>query len=120
MEEKKEWKFCAVGNIVRTRIDENGREWHGTAAYRPGAKVYLRGKFWNKECKEIDVIGLTRGNKYKAMRVPVEVIENVRPSRVYTPQVLDIMDNYEFYDCWWHKSSADRREVQEFIKRLAI
>ena len=45
------WYFCAVGNIVKDRIDENGIERHGTAAYRPGAKVYLQGKFWDKDDK---------------------------------------------------------------------
>lgn len=112
-----EWKYCAVGNIVKTRIDENGKEWHGTAAFRPGAKVYLQGKIWYEGVKEIDVIGLTRGKKYKAITVPIGVIENVRPSRVYTPNVLQIMDNWEFCEYWWHKNSADRREVKEFIER---
>ena len=115
--ENTKWKFCAVGNIVRTRVDENGKEWHGTAAYRPGAKVYLAGRFWDSEHKTIDVIGLTRKNKYQANTVPVEAIENVRASRVYTPKVLDIMGNYEFYDCWWHNDFSHKKEIKAFIEK---
>lgn len=111
------WKYCAVGNIVRTRVDENGKVWHGTAAFRPGAKVYLQGKFWNENYKEIPVIGFTRGNKYKAMRVPIDVIENVHASRVFTPQVLDIMENWEFGPEWWHMKSSDQKNLQEFLER---
>lgn len=117
LEEKANWKFCAVGNIVRTRVDENGKEWHGTAAYRPGAKVYLAGRFWDSECETIDVIGLTRKNKYQVNNVPVGVIENVRASRVYTPQVLSIMEDFEFYDCWWNNDFSHKKEVKAFIKR---
>ena len=116
-EENAKWKFCAAGNIVKTRVDENGREWHGTAAYRPGAKVYLAGRLWRPERDTIDVVGLTRKNKYQVNTVPINVVENVRASRVYTPQVLDIMEDFEFYDCWWHNDFSHKKEVKAFIKR---
>lgn len=117
MEEKANWKFCVAGNIVKSRTDKNGKTWNGTAAYVGGAKVYLRGKYWDKEHPTIDVIGWTRGKKYKAMDVPVELIENVRFQRVFKPAVLRIMDNWEFCDCWWHTTAQDKREALEFIER---
>ena len=44
MSEKKEWKYCVVGNIVQERVDENGVLRHGTATFRGGAKVFLCGR----------------------------------------------------------------------------
>ena len=44
MSEKKPWKYCVVGNIVRERIDENGVFRRGTVAFKGGARVYIEGK----------------------------------------------------------------------------
>lgn len=114
MENEKDWKFCAIGNIVRTRIDDEGKEWHGTAAFRPGAKVYLRGRCWKNEKKEITVIGFTRKNKYRELTIPINVIENVRAARVFNPKVIDMMTYTYFNEQWWDKSSFDKRDVKRF------
>lgn len=95
------WKYCAVGNIIRTHIDENGVLRYGTVAYPSGRKVYLCGKHWDTMQETISVIGLSRrGRRYRVEDVPVSLIENVRRKQVYKPTVLKIMDNFEFRDCW--------------------
>ena len=90
------WKYCAVGNIKKTHIDENGVLRYGTAAYPGGSKVYLCGKYWNKSQDTITVIGLNRrGRKYRVEHIPVSLIENIRRKQVYKPKILKIMENFE-------------------------
>ena len=113
--EKQPYKYCVVGNIVKSHIDENGVLRYGTSAYTGGTKVFLCGKFWRISDKEIAVIGLTRGKKYQVHDVSVNLIENVRRSRTFRPWVLDIMNDYEFFDCWWHDKKEDRKETKEFV-----
>ena len=57
MEEKK-WRFGVVGNIVSEHTDENGNIYYGTKAFTPGTKVYISGKFWDKQRTDISVIGI--------------------------------------------------------------
>ena len=63
MEDNREWRYCVVGNIVETRIDENGFLRYGTSAFTGGTKVYLCGKYWDEAYKTITVIGLNRFRK---------------------------------------------------------
>ena len=112
------WKYCAVGNIKKTHLDESGVLRYGTAAYPGGSKVYLCGKYWNKSQDTITVIGLNRrGRKYRVEHIPVSLIENIRRKQVYKPKVLKIMENFEFKDDWWGNSSEDRESVNAFIER---
>jgi hypothetical protein len=46
------------------------------------------------------------------------LIENLRITRVYTPNVLDIMSNFEFYECWWGNTQEERDDASAFLKRL--
>ena len=73
------WKYCVVGNIVETRIDENGILRYRTAAFRGG---YLCGKQHDFCKKNIEVIGMTRGRKYVVIITSVNAIQIVRFSRV--------------------------------------
>lgn len=111
------WKYCVAGNIVETRIDENGVLRHGTAAFRGGAKVYLNGRFhvFGTNKKHIDVLGLTRGHRYQVIRVQTEQIENVRLQRVWKPKVLEIMNDWEFHNDWWHDTDEDRQDAERFV-----
>ncbi len=110
------WNHCAVGNVVRERIDKNGEVKHGTKEFVGGAKVYLQGKYWNKRDKKIRVIGLDRNHKYREVKVPVDCIENVRISTVYKQVVVDMMNYYEDEDLWWHRTANDKRDVKRFIE----
>lgn len=113
-----DWKYCVIGNIKKTHIDENGVLRCGTVAYPGGRKVYLCGKYWTNAQETITVIGLSRkGRRYRVEDVPVSLIENVRGKRVYKPKVLKIMDNFEFWDYWWGNSLEDRESVKAFIER---
>jgi len=116
-ERKKEWKYCVVGNIARTRVDKAGILRYGTAQFTGGTRVYLCGKCWDSDREDITVIGLNRRKHYEATEVPVSAIENVRCSRVYKPKVLDIMCNFEFWDCWWSNSPEDRKEIEAFVEQ---
>ena len=64
MDNRSDWNLCAAGNIVQTRIDENGELRHGTKEFTGGTKVYLRGKRWEEGQKEISVLGLGRHHRY--------------------------------------------------------
>ena len=93
------WKYCTVGNIVKTRIDEDGVVRYGTKQYSGGTKVYLCGKYWDETCNKIDVIGLTRFKRFKVEFIDTKLIENIRIQRTYKETILRIMNDYEFQDC---------------------
>ena len=117
MDERKKWKYCVVGNIVKTHIDENGVLRHGTSAFTGGAKVYLCGRLWPKSESSISVAGICRGKRWYVHDVPIHLIENVRCQRTFKPSVLKIMDDWEFYECWWHDTEEDRQATEEFVAR---
>ena len=115
----KDWCFCVTGNIVKTRIDQNGTLRYGTAAFTGGTKVYIQGRYWAEYYRnkgEISVIGLSRGKRYECLEVPVEAIENVRFQRVFHPKVVSMMEYFEFESCWWHRTANDRREAKAFAE----
>ena len=114
MEDRK-FKYCVVGNIVKTHIDSDGTLRYGTSEYTGGTRVFLCGKFWTISDKEIEVIGLTRGKEYQVHKVPVNLIENVRSSRTFKPWILSIMDNWEFWNEWWHDSKKDQKATKAFV-----
>ena len=113
--DRQRFKYCVIGNIVRTHVDVNGTLRHGTAAYTGGTKVFLCGKYWRLADREINVIGHTRGKKYQVHAVPVSLIENVRCGRTFRPWVLNIMDNWEYCSEWWHDSEKDRKATEDFV-----
>ena len=116
------WKYAVAGNIKKSHIDENGILKYGTSAFKGNTKVYLCGRLWDKNLprenkKEIEVLGLCRGRRYYVDCISVDLIENVRLTRVYTPKVLEIMSNWEFVDCWWGNSKEERDNAVAFVKR---
>ena len=62
-------------------------------------------------------MGLSRGRRYYVDRVPIDLIENVRLTRVYKQKVLEIMSNFEFADCWWGNTQEERNDASVFVKR---
>ena len=119
-EEKAEWRFGVVGNIVKTHTDENGNVFSGTKAFTGGTKVYIDGKHWefDRLGTSVSVIGLNRFGKYEVTNVPMELIENVRCQRIYKPTVLSIMNSLEATDGWdwWKNKAEDRKETEAFVK----
>ena len=120
---KKLWRYAVAGNIKKTRIDENGILRYGTVAFKGNTKVYLCGRLWDERLPdeyktEISVLGLSRGGKYYVDSVPFELLENLRITRVYTPKVLRMMSNFEFYECWWGNTQEERDDASAFLKRL--
>lgn len=117
MSEKKPWKYCVVGNIVKERIDSNGILRHGTASFRGGTKVYLEGKFndyWDgTPFGRIRVLGLNRFGRYAFEYLTPECIENVRFTRTYKPKVIELMYEYEEF-CWWGSSDEDGLNAKHF------
>lgn len=112
------WRFCVVGNIVKTHTGEDGTVFYGTKAFTGGTKVYLDDSSYLLERGLVSVIGLNRFKKYIVDIVPVELIENVRVQRIYKPTVLKIMDHLEALDGWvWRKRTAeDKRAVKAFAE----
>ena len=117
------WRYAVVGNIKKTRIDENGILRYGTAAFKGNTKVYLCGRLWDERLPdenktEISVLGLSRGGRYYVDSVSISLIENLRITRVYTPKVLEIMSDIEFYEYWWGNTQEERDDASSFLKRL--
>lgn len=116
MDERRCWKYCVVGNIVKTHIDAEGILRCGSPQYTGGTKVYLSGRHWDRTLPRICVLGLNRCRKYQVNDIPVELIENVRCGRTFKPSVLNVMNDLEFRECWWHDTNEDRKAVREFAK----
>ena len=117
MSEETNWKYCVVGNIVKTHHDEDGTLRYGTLTFIGGRKVYLCGKYWDSSDNTITVIGLNRGKRYQVQEVNVALIENVRSSKVYRPKIIEIMSDFEFCDSWWGNKAEDKEDALDFIKR---
>ena len=117
------WRYAVAGNIKKTRIDENGILRYGTSQFKGNTKVYLQGRLWDERLPdenktEISVLGLDRGRKYYVYSVPIELLENLRITRVYTPKVLEMMSDLEFGDCWWGDTQEERDDASAFLRRL--
>ena len=120
---EKLWRYAVAGNIKKTRIDENGILRYGTSAFKGNTKVYLCGRLWDERLPDenkthISVVGLSRGGRYYDDYVPIELIENLRLTRVYQPQVLEIMSNFEFSHCWWGNTQEERDDASAFLRRF--
>ena len=116
------WKYAVAGNIKKSHIDENGILRYGTSSFKGNTKVYLCGRLLderipNEDRKVISVLGLCRGRRYYVDSVPIDLIENVRLTRVYKPKVLKIMSDWEFADCWWGSSQEECNDALAFVKR---
>ena len=123
MDNEQDWRFCVVGNIVKTHLDEEGITRYGTKAYTGGTKVYIDARGWFRRDYGKDwvcVIGRNRFGRYALESVPLDLIENIRTSRVFKPTVLKIFDHVECMDGWhwWGRTSEDRREAKEFVKMM--
>jgi len=118
MDEKLDWIFGVVGNIVKTHSGEDGVVYYGTKAFTGGTKVYLNGKYWDSRCENIAVIGRNRFGRTVFERVPIELIENVRVQRIYKPHVLEIIDYLRWMEGleWWERTAADRKDTERFVK----
>ena len=78
MDEKKNWTYCVVGNIKKTRFDEVGVLRYGTAAFTGGTKVYLHGRIWDRSRSHIDALGLNRRNEHKLKMYDVKKFSSRR------------------------------------------
>ncbi|MBQ8495675.1 MAG: hypothetical protein IJ465_07970 [Clostridia bacterium] len=116
MEDKQNWTYCVVGNIRKTYYDPDGTLRYGTAAFTGGTKVYLCGRVWDRTRNEISVIGKNRGNRFQVAEVDIRQIENVRCRRAFNTAVLEIMNDMEFYGCWWGKSKKEKASAEEFAQ----
>ncbi len=108
--------YCVAGNIKKTHYDADGTLRYGTSAYTGGTKVYLYGKMWDFAYDSILVFGLSRRKQWEFHTVPVELIENVRFTKTFKPSVIRLMNDFEFYDCWWHNSHEDKLEAEKFAE----
>ena len=116
MEEKKAWRYCVVGNIIRERIDEDGVLRYGTPAFKGGTRVYIEGKNYDYDYvgNGITVLGLNRHRRYEYVFVPKDQIENVRFTKTYKPKIIERMHEDEGHDGWWGDSDEDGQDAKRF------
>lgn len=114
------WRFGVVGNIVSQHTDENGNTYYGTKTFTAHTKVYIDGKYWSADQKEISVIGRNRFGRMVLESVPINRIENVRAKRIFDPQALEIMHHLQALDGWewWGRTANDRRDTEKFAKEF--
>lgn len=111
------WRYAVVGNIKPCHIDDEGNLRYGSSAFTGGTKVYLCGKYWSrKDDNKIAVIGLTRSKKWQVPIISADLIENVRLQKVFKPSVLELMNHWEFSDCWWGDTLSEKEDAQRFIR----
>lgn len=110
-------KYCVVGNIVMEHSDKDGIIRYGTASFPGGRKVYISRRLWENE---VVVLGLNRPkSRYTTERVPLAWIENIRFSKTFNLQVIDLMRNTdEFPDMWWLYKEEDRILAGEYAQIL--
>ena len=119
MKEKgRNWRFGAVGNIIKSHIGDDGKTYYGTKAFKGGTKVYLDGKFFPSDAAQISVIGLNRYGKYAIETVPTALIENVRFKVIHDMTAMKIMDYEEDVEGWkwWGRTANDKREAKAFVQ----
>lgn len=139
--EKPEWLYGVSGNITKSHYDKDGVLRYGTKAFRAGTKVYLGNRLGDDG--KILVIGLSRKRRNKRRKyieelVEAEYIDNLRPTRVFNPAVIERMLLYDAfgpvadmekkdgkivirytsgYFCYWGNTEEDLIEIDSFIKR---
>ena len=115
-----DWTFGVIGNIVSQHMDQNGNIHYGTKAFTANTKVYIDGKHWSKDRKEISVIGRNRFGRMVLEDVPIDLIENVRAKRIFDPQVLELMHHHHNMDGWewWGRTAIDRKDTEVFVKEF--
>lgn len=111
-----DWTYCVVGNIVKSRVDEDGTVRYGTPAFTGGTKVYLAGRLWDGSRDSIDALGLSRGKKWQVIWTDVSHIENLRVQKVFTPTVLKFMGDWEYCSSWWGKSKKEKADAENFVR----
>lgn len=113
-------KYCVIGNIVKEHSEENGIIRHGTASFPGGRKVYISRRL----CLDgvVLVLGLNRFNCRNVFEtVPLAWIENIRASKTFQPQILELMRNTdEFPEMWFLYNEEDRLEVKEYAQVLNL
>ena len=113
-----EWRFGIVGNIKAQHLGESGEILYGTKCFSGGTKVYISDITLDMEDRTISVLGRNRYGHYVTERIPLELIENVRVKRIFTPKVIEIMNYLKLIDGWeWRgRTGEDRRAVKEFVR----
>ena len=112
------WRYCVVGNIIPTHVDEDGILRYGTRAFPGGRKVYLSKSFW-PEKGTIKAVGLNRYmSKYTAEGISLDLITNIRRSRVYSKRPLEIMSYLDLSPTWWGNTVYEKQRAEEFAAAL--
>ena len=110
-----EWRWCLVGNIVKTREYGEDREIrYGTKGFSGGTKVYLAPIQWGDGYERVVVLGKPR-HKYglAEMVIPLKHIENFRLKKVFEPNVLERMNKSDY--SWWENRYADREGIEGIL-----
>ena len=115
-----QWKFGVVGNIVGQHNDGNGNTYYGTKAFKPHTKVYIHGKNWDNGRKDISVIGRNRFGQIVFETVPIDMIENFRPQRIFKSKILEMIHYLTVFEghVWWERTAADRKDAENFAKLM--
>lgn len=111
-------RYCVVGNIVKSHIDEKGILRYGTKVFSGGRKVYLTRLLYEDG---VMVMGKNRFmSRYEYEVVPYELIENIRSTRVFQPSIIKKMADIDFWEMplntWWSYKDEDRASTEEYLR----
>ena len=111
------YRWCVVGNIIETRIDEEtGTVYHGTKLFPPKGRVYIYPD-QGDDLDEVSIIGRARKSHTLAEDVvPLKFIEDLRIQKEYHPYILDYMDHHSFL--WYTNSKADAMKAHMLLLEL--
>ena len=112
-------KYCVTGNISKEpHTDDSGVVRYGTADFTGGRKIYISRRLWKDE---VVVLGLNRFRRYVTATVPLALIENIKATRSFKPEVIAYMTNsHEFPDMWWLYKEEDRIGSVEYAEVLKL
>ena len=121
--EKLEWRWALVGNIVnKHEYGENHEIRYGARKFSGGTRVVLGPQCWSDGYEQVNVIGLSRySRKYKKSVIRRNLITNFRIKKIYSPTILRIMKETEDNDChceWWDNTEESYRQIIELANRL--
>lgn len=92
-DEKLEWRWALVGNIVdKHEYGENHEIRYGARKFRGGTRIVLAPPCWGDGYEQVNVIGLSRySRKYKKSVIRRNLITNFRVKKIFSPTIFLVL-----------------------------
>ena len=113
-----ETHWCLVGNVGGARPVLSKETAPGTSHYSGGTKVYCLPAQWGDGYEKIVAIGKHLNSRaVSCLIMPSRAISNWRAQVVYSPAVLDAIQ--EWCSVQGHANWHSRAQVEEYVRHLS-